>query len=101
MVYYDQWLTPTTEQIGGEDLSNWVVTCATNNGARVYVNGVNVATSDHGGGSMDPGLYINEGYHASVSDWAVAEVITWKRSLTDSEMAEASSYLYNDLLGRN
>ena len=43
----------------------------------------------------------NGGLHEARSDWRVAEVITWSRSLTGAEMKRVTEYLESAVLGRS
>jgi hypothetical protein len=72
--------------------------CGTNKGQRAYVDGINIATADRRGAYGNKHLGINYAPNGGCcdgerSDWAVAEVITWDRSLSDDEMKQVSAYL--------
>jgi len=92
---YDAWVTSYHSQ---GTLTDWLVMCSTNNGRRAYVDGVNVATADRRGGSGNKHIGINYAPNGGccdgeVSDWAVAEIITWNRALSDDEMLKVSDHL--------
>ena len=99
VAHYDGWVTANSNRGVVDD---WLVMCGTNMGKRVYVDGANVATGDRNGASGNKYLGINYAKGTSnganeVSDWAVAEVMTWTRALSDAEMLRATEYL-NSLL---
>jgi len=64
----------------------------------MYVDGVNIAISDRQGGSGGRSVSINSDENQS-SDWAVAEVITWNRKLSNLEILMASRYMQKRILG--
>jgi len=99
VAHYEGWVTPS-ENRGVVD--DWLVMCGTNNGQRAYVDGVNIATADRSGASGNKYLGINYAKDAccpnEVSDWAVAEVMTWTRSLSADEMLQVTRYLQSVVL---
>jgi len=99
VAYYMGWVTPTANR--GTD-TDWLVMCGTNNGMRSYVDGINIANGDRQGAidTQNINIQIN-GYATEQSDWAVAEIITWSRSLSDVEMVSASKYLQEKIRGRS
>ena len=102
VAYYGKWVT--NDQSKGT-IDDWLVMCGTNKGRRAYADGVNVATDDRRGNSGHKHLGINippnGGLHEARSDWRVAEVITWSRSLTGAEMKRVTEYLESAVLGRS
>ena len=95
VAHYDRWVMDSQSR---GTLTDWLVMCGTNKGQRAYVDGVNVATADRNGASGNKHLGINYAPNGGCcdgerSDWAVAEVITWDRSLSDDEMKQVSAYL--------
>ena len=61
---------------------------------RIYLEkqGVVAQRGNHVAGNQ--GVVINMGrYGGEVSDWAVAEVITWDRELSDGEMEAVCAYM--------
>ena len=102
VAYYDEWVTSDRSK---GTIDDWLVMCGTNSGRRAYADGVNVATNDLRGNSGHKHLGINippnGGLHEDPSDWRVAEVITWSRSLTGAEMKRVTEYLESAVLGRS
>ena len=95
VAHYDGWVTSKDSRGTKMD---WLVMCGTNKGQRAYVDGVNVATADRNGESGNKHLGINYAPNGGCcdgerSDWAVAEVITWDRSLSDDEMKQKVEHL--------
>ncbi|CAK8997764.1 unnamed protein product [Durusdinium trenchii] len=87
------WQTDTYRQ---HDSMDWLVFCGTNAAARIYDDIHNVATKTAGDLGMDQNLVINphEGVaYIETSDFAVMEIITLDRALSDAEMLQAVNYL--------
>jgi hypothetical protein len=85
---------------------DWVVFCGTNGMRRssFYANGVRIpaGTVNSGECSATGGtaVSINLGTDTrGYSDFAVAELVTWNRALTDDELRRASNYLRRTVLG--
>ena len=104
VAHYNGWVT-TRVSVGVMD--DWLVMCGTNRGQRAYVDGVNRATHDRNGASITHDVYLGINYAQrcngwacpQASDWAVAEVMTWTRSLSDAEMVQVTEYLRSVTLG--
>lgn len=92
VAHYDGWLGGApTDRVGNKD--DWVVLCGTSQ--KIILHGKVVASrGNHVAGSQ--GVAINTGEN---SDWAVAEIITWNRVLSDKEMQDATVYLQKVLDG--
>ena len=78
------------------DASAWILFCAQNGGDGYFrANGLTEAQSTSGVGNER--LCVNTGsYHSSeVSDWAVAEIITWDYALSLEEIQEVEAHLSN------
>ena len=93
VAFYQKWVTA---QNTNPNANEWVVLCGTNGAQRVYsgMSGsiVNVATAQGSAFSEYTGLSINHDENDK-SDFAVMEVITWDRVLTDEEMKASVQYL--------
>eukprot|EP00930_Biecheleria_cincta_P018462 TRINITY_DN1437_c0_g1_i1.p1 TRINITY_DN1437_c0_g1~~TRINITY_DN1437_c0_g1_i1.p1 ORF type:complete len:2162 (-),score=335.88 TRINITY_DN1437_c0_g1_i1:98-6583(-) len=88
-VYYKGWVRNELNQSG---VMKWLTVCASNQHEKVFVDGQELPASFVGkGGGVTVG--INDGSISDRSDWAVAEVITWDRVLSQSEMISAQNYL--------
>eukprot|EP00964_Phaeocystis_antarctica_P156822 scaffold126723_cov78-Phaeocystis_antarctica.AAC.1 len=67
--------------------------CGTNAGSQLKLaNGVDVGTGTGGTGGVS--LLVNANNYET-SDFAIAEVVVWPRSLTSEEMHRASDHLMN------
>ena len=85
---------------------DWVVFCGTNGKYRssFYANGVRIPAaqvgatecSSTGGTAVGINTATDPAGHA---DFAVAELVTWNRALTDDELRRASNYLRRTVLG--
>ena len=99
VAYYEGWMSQRTVGV----VSDWNVMCGTNRGRRLYVDDINMAQGDLNGGSSDKYLGINYAKDACCSheksDWAVAEIMTWSRSLSEDEMKRVTRYLRDVTLG--
>ena len=78
--------------------TDWVITIGQNNviGGRSIVrcNGIDGSMRNHHGGEGDVDLVINQGECPKEnSDWAVAELMTWDRHLTQAEIEGVEVYL--------
>ncbi|MGA1706846.1 MAG: hypothetical protein ACO39X_07370, partial [Candidatus Nanopelagicaceae bacterium] len=89
------------ESVGS--VTDWNVMCGTNNGRVLFVDEVNVAQNDLRGAASNKYLGINHAKDACCagerSDWAVAEVMTWSRTLSEDEMKRVTRYLRTVTLG--
>lgn len=87
-----------------KDVHEWVVTCGTNGAELVLHNGVNIAQSYADGAGGAVGVGVNTGYVKDMgcqsrSDWAVMELLTWDRVLSEAEMERESAHLLQKLEG--
>ena len=84
-------------------IHDWLVFCGTNIGEQVYSDGVNIAVNNRRGRSGEKRITVNYAPKGTCctqkSDWAIAEVITWNRRLSNLEMIVASRYLQGAILG--
>lgn len=71
---------------------SWIALCASNQQDYVFLDGVQRAANFVGVGGHSL-VGINDGPRKEHSDWALAEVITWDRVLTRTEMVEVQNYL--------
>jgi len=97
--YTHGWNTGHQRNEGSKD---WLVMCGTNGAARVYIGGsgdpTNIANGHNLHAITNPSnLGINNGRYSEVSDFAVMEVITWNRALSDDEMKKSMKYLQSKL----
>ena len=104
IAYYQNWVSTDESQLANTKNTmsfDWVVLCGTNGAQRLYeLQGspgtatniaVNRVINTH---PSDSTLYVNGGYYGSeTSDFAVMEVITWDRALSDAEMTASVDYL--------
>lgn len=95
VVYYDGWKTTPYRDAGN---TNWAIVCTSNQGGEVYYNARNVGNGARGAGGGRC-LWVNQGADGGGehSDWAIAEVITWDRTLSSSELKTAYNYLASKL----
>ena len=100
VAYYQGWI----KGAGTTNTWDWVVLCGTNGGGtKLYeLQGspgqpTSVATGQGQSHPADSTLWVGHGYDsgttAEVSDFAVMEVITWDRALSDDEMKSSVNYL--------
>ena len=91
VAHYNTWVTPYEVSTRNTD---WLVMCGNNKGV-VYVGNErrNIAICLGHLHNADFHLYINEGFTGEASDFAVMEVITWNRALSDYEMWTSMEYL--------
>ena len=91
---YDEWLFKGNRMSADE----WVLACGTSQ--TFFLRGKKIATREKQFAG-NQAVVINDGayYTDEKSDWAVAEVITWDRALSDKEMEDASAYLQKVLDG--
>jgi hypothetical protein len=88
LAYHEGWLTQYTASFHDD---NWVISCDQN---RIYrSNGVQRNNALPGGASKQ--LTINHGSTGEYSDWAVAEVIVYDRTLTPLEISRVERFLSN------
>lgn len=91
---------------------DWLVYCFTSGGAghtgmsRYMLNGhmVDALWDEHvasGTLSVNTGGYCPEGAEFCYSDMAFASLMIWDRMISESEMAEATTLLYKDIMGAN
>lgn len=81
--------------------THWVIVCGSSDPTQgVYVNGVEKAVDlEAGHGSpKDGNLWINS-ETTELSDWGVAEVITWNRVLSGAEILTVSKAMQTELSG--
>ncbi|CAJ1443682.1 unnamed protein product [Effrenium voratum] len=96
---YVKWITYSEHnKVAGVDVAkkdkmDWLVLCGTNVAQRVYDGTTNVATGIAGPRPSTETLMANAGKYAEFSDWAVMEVMTWDRALSDAEMLSSVEYL--------
>ena len=90
VAHYSTWVTPYEVPSS----TDWLVMCGNNKGV-VYVGNErrNIAIRHGVLHSEDFHLYINEGFTNEASDFAVMEVITWNRALSEDEMWTSMEYL--------
>ena len=112
VAYYDDWVTAATGSKNVDPNTDWVVMCGTSDGrggeANVFLarsDGTTVRV-DTGSSSTDAttkgstGLAINTGSASrEVSDFAIAEVITWHRELSVTELKEVAKDIAGRVLG--
>ena len=99
VAFYNRWMTPTRDHVSPN--TDWVVMCGTNMGTHAQMaNGAEVghSTSD-GTGATGIGINWGRSMPREASDFAIAELIVWDRSLTAQEMRQESSRLHHLLLG--
>ena len=96
VAYYNGWLTSDQRH---KDVSDWVVLCGTNGAQRAFDGFSSGAPANIASQSTAPvkftetiPLYINNGWDEK-SDFAVMEVITWDRVLSEAEMVATVDYL--------
>ena len=93
VAHFDGWLGSLSNRV--TPIDDWVLLCGTSQA--LFLRGKKVATrSDQRAGNQ--AVVINT---YEKSDWAVAEVITWDRALSDKEMEDASAYLQTVLDGES
>ena len=115
VMHYSTWVTNLNS--GEYPREDWIVACGTNNGRRHYVNGCNKnqGYDPNGNSALKLGIHLNinaNSYcsgscsgcsnmccYGETSDYAVAEVITWSRSLSDEEFKLADAWLAREVLG--
>ena len=96
VAYHVGWLTSQSDRHG----SKWVISTDQNSRYRSYSTGT-TWYNDTGGGGASTRLGINYGNHAvsgsnsEKSDWAVAEVIVYSRTLSVDEYTLIHNYLKN------
>jgi hypothetical protein len=101
------WVTRDSATRAGvaDDWDDWVVFCGSNGGGRAsyYANGVQVGVSSLGlgNGCKDLSVALNTYQPNEVTDFAIAELMTWNRALTDVEMMQVTHYLRAEVLGRD
>ena len=97
VAFYQNWLTPHEKNLATYD---WVVLCGCNGAStKVYeLQGspgepVSIAIRSGLEQPSDSTLFVNAGHQEELSDYAVMEVITWDRALSDDEMKASVNYL--------
>ena len=89
VAHYDGWLGKVENRV--TPIDDWVVLCG--HSQALFLRGKKVATrSDQIAGNQAVVIHAGPNFREK-SDWAVAEVITWDRALSDKEMEDASAYL--------
>lgn len=97
--YYNGWKVRGV--VDQNTLTDWVIVCGSSDPNQgVYVNGVEKAVdAEAGHGSPKNGdLWINS-ETTELSDWGVAEVITWDRVLSGAEILTVSNAMQTELGG--
>ena len=91
VAYYEGWQTSYSSTVS--DAGAWLLFCGQNGGSGYFrANGETVAQSTSGRGNQK--LCVNTGvYPSEVSEWAVAEIITWDRALSLNEIIEVEAHL--------
>lgn len=87
--YGGQWVRDEKNLTGTR---SWIALCASNQHEYIFLDGVEVPAKFAGGGG-NTAIGVNDGPEDEHSDWAVAEVMTWDRVLTRSEMVDVQNYL--------
>jgi hypothetical protein len=95
VAYHGGWLTGQTDRHG----SNWVISVDRNSLYRSY-SGSTWHLSNGGGGTssnlgINYGFYGHGGNQNELSDWAVAEVIVYNRTLNTTDYTRVHDYLKN------
>merc|ERR1712159_495481 len=81
-----------------DPVDDWVNMCGSSRA--VFLDGSGVVGQRDKRVSGNQGVVINTGkQHKEKSDWAVAEVMTWDRELSEEEMKTATTYLRQVLNG--
>jgi hypothetical protein len=91
--YHDGWLTSDTIDYHG---NYWVISSSQNSRYRSKSKNANGGSFYNftGGGGTNKQLTINYGnYSGERSNWMVAEVVVYNRTLSDSEITQVESYL--------
>ncbi|CAE7341694.1 unnamed protein product [Symbiodinium sp. CCMP2456] len=94
VAYYGGWVV----EAGVSSKTDWLVMCGNSEGV-VYRGKENRNIGHNGEVKTNPDvhLYINKGFDAEVSDFAVMEVIVWNRALSGDEMWSTMLYLNSKL----
>ena len=97
VAYYSGWKT-RSDGTNVAPVTDWVVMCGTNAESQLkLVNGVNKGIADGGSNIQSGGnrMWVNGGYvmPQQSSNFAIAEVMVWKRGLSSEEMYGVSDYL--------
>jgi len=96
IAYYEGWLNGHSNRVN--PLDNWVNMCGSSRALFLDGSGVVGQRDEHVSGNQ--GVVINTGkFHKEKSNWAVAEVMTWDRELSEEEMKTATTYLRQVLDG--
>ena len=95
IAHYDGWIGSSGNQMKSPD--DWVIMCGTSQS--VLVHGKKIVTrNNHIAGNQN--VVINAGAQSGEkSDWAVAEIITWNRGLSEKELQAANNYLHTVIGG--
>ena len=95
VIHYNGWVT---EHERNPNVLDWLVLCGTNGATRAF-DGLssdtptNIATKEPKKFTGTIPLYVNHGREHEKSDFAVMEVITWDRVLSQEEMLATVDYL--------
>jgi hypothetical protein len=90
VAYHEAWLTQTSTSLHGD---NWVISCDQN---RIYrSNGVQRNIALPAGASRQLTINHDNVTYPEYSDWAVAEVIVYDRTLTPLEISRVERFLAN------
>jgi hypothetical protein len=92
VAHYGAWQTNHARGMS----TDWIVMCCSSDpGQSCYVNGNEVHNAG-GARTGDEDIWVN--YHtAELSDWGVAEIITWDRALTNNEIQEVGAAMMSEL----
>jgi hypothetical protein len=90
IAHYDGWLAGAGNRVSR---NNWVYMCGSSHTNFLYVNSSRLS-GNRRTGSGRQSLRINYSgcCGGETSNWAVAEVITWNRALTDAQMRTVQAY---------
>jgi hypothetical protein len=108
VAFYENWAVASIDNkltLDGQETTDWVVLCGSNDAdAPVLLDltagptDISPASSAYMGGT---GIGINRPGASEPSDWALAELMTWDRHLSESEMTDAIEYLAERLENGN
>ena len=99
-MYYEGWITPPTGfQPSYLSQDDWIVSCGTSGVNPVYTECTNTRSGNTVGQTTSK-IAVNSNPFDSFSDFEVAEILTWPRVLSDSEMIAASTYLAGTVMGK-
>ncbi len=96
VAFHQNWLTPYL--IASENSDDWILSSDQNDLYRAQ--GVDVSVARGGNPSFVSPLAINK-YGAELSDWAVAMVLVYSRTLSLSEITQIERWLYSVYFNRS